>query len=97
MNPKTAHSQVMGGSIFGIGAALIEENLRDPNLASYHVPVNADLSSMTVEFIDKHAPYVNALGVPAALANAVFRATCRRLRSLPMTPDKVLAAKCQPA
>ncbi|RZL12836.1 MAG: xanthine dehydrogenase family protein molybdopterin-binding subunit [Hymenobacter sp.] len=116
LNPKTARSQVMGGSIFGIGAALMEETMRDPNLArytnadlaGYHVPVNADIPNMTVEFIDEHDPYVNAMGVKgigeisivgvtAAVANAVFHATGRRLRSLPMTPDKVLEAMRQPA
>ena len=116
LNPKTARSQVMGGSIFGIGAALMEETVRDPNLArytnadlaGYHVPVNADIPAMRVEFIDEHVPHVNAMGVKgigeisivgvtAAVANAVFHATGRRLRSLPMTPGKVLEAMRQPA
>jgi xanthine dehydrogenase YagR molybdenum-binding subunit len=95
---------------------LMEETTRDPNLArytnadlaSYHVPVNADIPNMTVEFIDEHDPYVNAMGVKgigeisivgvtAAVANAVFHATGRRVRSLPMTPDKILEAMRQPA
>ena len=116
LNPKTARSQVMGGSIFGIGAALMEQSVRDPNLArytnaslaDYHVPVNADLPAMTVEFIDEHDPYVNAMGVKgigeisivgvtAAVANAVFHATGKRVRALPMTPAKVLEALRQPA
>jgi xanthine dehydrogenase YagR molybdenum-binding subunit len=116
LNPKTARSQVMGGSIFGIGAALMEQTVRDPHLArytnaslaDYHVPVNADIPAMTVEFIDEHDPYVNAMGVKgvgeisivgvtAAVANAVFHATGKRLRSLPMTPSKVLEALRQPA
>ncbi|MCI1189142.1 xanthine dehydrogenase family protein molybdopterin-binding subunit [Hymenobacter sp. DH14] len=114
LNPKTARSQVIGGSIFGIGAALMEQTVRDPHLArytnaslaDYHVPVNADIPAMTVEFIDEHDPYVNAMGVKgigeisivgvtAAVANAVFHATGRRLRSLPITPAKVLAAMRQ--
>jgi xanthine dehydrogenase YagR molybdenum-binding subunit len=116
LNPKTARSQVIGGAIFGIGSALMEQTVRDPNLArytnadlaSYHVPVNADIPNMTVDFIDEHDPHVNAMGVKgigeisivgvtAAVANAVFHATGRRLRSLPMTPDKVLEALSQPA
>jgi xanthine dehydrogenase YagR molybdenum-binding subunit len=116
LNPKTARSQVIGGSIFGIGAALMEQTVRDPNLArytnadlaGYHIPVNADIPDMRVEFVDEHDPYVNAMGVKgigeisivgvtAAVANAVFHATGRRLRSLPMTPDKVLEALRQPA
>nr|WP_262895161.1 xanthine dehydrogenase family protein molybdopterin-binding subunit [Hymenobacter jeongseonensis] len=116
LNPKTARSQVIGGSIFGIGSALMEQTVRDPNLArytnadlaSYHIPVNADIPDMRVDFIDEHDPHVNAMGVKgigeisivgvtAAVANAVFHATGRRLRSLPMTPDKVLDAMRQPA
>ncbi|TGE29146.1 xanthine dehydrogenase family protein molybdopterin-binding subunit [Hymenobacter metallicola] len=109
LNAKTARSQIIGGSIFGIGNALMEETFRDPNLArytnaslgEYHIPVNADIPDMTVEFIDEHDPYINAMGVKgigeismvgvaAAVANAVFHATGKRIRSLPITPDKVM-------
>ena len=115
LNPKTARSQVICGATMGIGAALMEQTVRDPNLArytnaslaDYHVPVNADIPDMTVEFIDEHDPYINALGVKgigeiaivgtaAAVGNAIFHATGRRLRDLPMTPNKVLAAMRQP-
>lgn len=72
------------------------------------MPVNADIPDMTVDFIDEHDPYVNALGVKsigkisivgvtAAVTNAVVHTTGRRLRSLPMAPDKVLAAMRQSA
>ncbi|MFD1466795.1 xanthine dehydrogenase family protein molybdopterin-binding subunit [Hymenobacter caeli] len=112
LNAKTARSQIIGGSIFGIGSALMEATERDPNLArytnanlaEYHIPVNADIPDMTVEFVDEHDPYINAMGVKgigeismvgvaAAVANAVAHATGRRVRDLPITPDKVLAAK----
>jgi xanthine dehydrogenase YagR molybdenum-binding subunit len=114
LNPKTARSQVIGGATMGIGAALMEQTVRDPNfarytnasLADYHVPVNADIPDLTVEFIDEHDPYVNAMGVKgigeiaivgtaAAVGNAIFHATGHRLRDLPMTPNKVLAAMSQ--
>ncbi len=116
LNPRTARSQIMGGAIFGIGAALMEQTLRDPHLArytnaslaDYHVCVNADIPAMTVEFLEEHDPYINAMGVKgvgeisivgtsAAVSNAIFHATGRRLSSLPITPDKVLAALRQPA
>ena len=114
LNPKTARSQVMGGAIMGLGAALMETTQRDPHyarytnasLADYHVPVNADIPDMTIEFVDEHDPYINAMGVKgigeisivgvaAAVSNAIFHATGRRLRSLPITPDKVLEAMRQ--
>jgi xanthine dehydrogenase YagR molybdenum-binding subunit len=76
--------------------------MRDAYLAGYHLPVNSDVPAMTVGFIDEHDPYVNAMGVKGigkisivgvtAAANTVIYATGRRLRSLPMTPDKVLEA-----
>ena len=112
LNAKTARSQIIGGSIFGIGAALMEATARDPHyarytnadLADYHIPVNADIPEMTVEFIDEHDPYINAMGVKgigeismvgvsAAVANAVFHATGKRVRDLPITPDKILNTK----
>src|SRR4029078_3262037 len=51
LNPKTAHSQVMGSVVWGIGMALHEETLIDhrcgrvmnANIAEYHVPVHADV------------------------------------------------------
>ena len=115
LNPKTARSQIMGGSIMGIGAALMEATTRDEktarytnaSLADYHIPVNADIPEMTVQFIDEHDPYINTLGVKgigeiaivgtmAAVGNAVFHATGKRLRDLPMTPSQVLMAMRQP-
>ncbi|MDO3416933.1 xanthine dehydrogenase family protein molybdopterin-binding subunit [Hymenobacter sp. BT770] len=112
LNAKTARSQIIGGSIFGIGAALMEATLRDPHyarytnsdLGDYHIPVNADIPEMTVEFIDEHDPFINAMGVKgigeismvgvsAAVANAVFHATGKRVRDLPITPDKILGTK----
>jgi xanthine dehydrogenase YagR molybdenum-binding subunit len=109
LNPKTARSQVMGGIVWGIGAALEEESVIDQNfgrfinhnLAEYHVPVNADIHDIDVIFIEEKDSIVNPLGakglgeigivgVAAAIANAVFHATGKRIRSLPITLDKLL-------
>ena len=107
LNRRTARSQVLGGIGFGIGMALSEETLYDPNtarpyirnLADYHVAVNADVPRIQVDFVEVPDPHINSLGcrglgeigivgVPAAIANAVFNATGKRLRELPLTPDK---------
>jgi xanthine dehydrogenase YagR molybdenum-binding subunit len=70
------------------------------NLAEYHMPVNRDVGEIDVLFVDEHDDVVNPLGakgvgeigvvgVAAAIANAVYHATGRRVRELPITPDKV--------
>ena len=72
------------------------------NFAEYAVPVHADAPPvMDVIFVDEHDPHVNPLGVKglgeiaivgvaSAICNAVFHATGRRIRELPITPDKLL-------
>ncbi|TFW31109.1 xanthine dehydrogenase family protein molybdopterin-binding subunit [Massilia horti] len=71
------------------------------NLAEYHVPVNADVGTIDVQVVEEHDPYVNPLGakgigeigitgVAAAVANAVYHATGKRVRDLPITLDKLL-------
>ncbi|WP_310586723.1 molybdopterin cofactor-binding domain-containing protein [Telluribacter sp. SYSU D00476] len=73
------------------------------NLADYHVPVNADIPHVDVLFVNKKDPYTNPMGskglgeialvgVAPAIANAVFNATGKRIRSLPITPDKLIQA-----
>ena len=72
------------------------------NLAEYHVPVNADVPEIDVIFIDEHDDKANPLGVKglgeigivgtaAAIANAIFHATGKRIRDLPITIDKLRA------
>lgn len=109
MNPKAAHSQEMGGVVWGIGMALHEETAIDhrygkmmtTNLADYHVPSNADVHEVITNFVEEDDKIVNELGIkgmgelgmvgiPAAIANAVFHATGKRIRNLPITPDKLL-------
>jgi xanthine dehydrogenase YagR molybdenum-binding subunit len=72
------------------------------NFAEYAVPVHADAPPlMDVIFVDEHDPHVNPLGVKGvgeiamvgvapAITNAVFHATGKRIRELPVTPDKLL-------
>jgi xanthine dehydrogenase YagR molybdenum-binding subunit len=72
------------------------------NLGEYHVPVNADIHDIDVIFVEEDDRIVSRLGakgvgeigivgVAAAVSNAIYHATGRRLRSTPMTPDKVMA------
>jgi xanthine dehydrogenase YagR molybdenum-binding subunit len=108
LNPKTATSQIMGGVVWGIGMALHEETLVDhnfgrimnPNIAEYHVPVNADVRDIKVIFVDEPDDIINPLGikgvgeigvvgVAAAIANAIYHATGKRVRDLPITLDKL--------
>ena len=71
------------------------------NLGEYHVPVNADIPAIETYFVEENDPYVNPIGakgigetgivgVAAAIANAVYHATGKRVRSLPITLDKVI-------
>jgi xanthine dehydrogenase YagR molybdenum-binding subunit len=109
LNTKTAHSQIMGGVVWGIGMALHEETLIDhnfgrimnANIAEYHVPVNADVHDIKVIFVDEPDDIINPLGikgvgeigivgVAAAIANAIYHATGKRVRDLPITLDKLL-------
>jgi xanthine dehydrogenase YagR molybdenum-binding subunit len=71
------------------------------NFADYHVPVNADIPEMEVYFVNKKDPYTNPMGskglgeialvgMAPAVANAIFNATGKRIRSLPITPDKLI-------
>ncbi|MFI7453887.1 xanthine dehydrogenase family protein molybdopterin-binding subunit [Nonomuraea sp. NPDC049714] len=85
---------------------LVDPNLGrivTPNLSGYLVPVNADVPDIDVSFIDKPDPSSPALGargfgetpatgVTAAIGNAVYHAIGHRIRDLPITQDKIIAA-----
>jgi xanthine dehydrogenase YagR molybdenum-binding subunit len=85
---------------------LIDHTLGRPmnhNLAEYHVPVNADVHAIDVIFVHEKDDLINPLGVKgvgeigivgtaAAIANAVFHATGKRVRDLPITIEKVMGA-----
>jgi xanthine dehydrogenase YagR molybdenum-binding subunit len=73
----------------------------NPNLAEYLIPVHADIPSIHIDLIAERDPSVNPLGAKglgelgicgasAAVANAVYHATGRRFRSLPITVDRFL-------
>jgi xanthine dehydrogenase YagR molybdenum-binding subunit len=106
LNPKLARSQVMGGITFGLGMALLEQVPYDPQTAQmigeYYLPTHADRPEFDITFIDGDDPgldpigvrgigEIGACGVPAAIANAVFHATGKRLRDLPITLEDLMA------
>jgi xanthine dehydrogenase YagR molybdenum-binding subunit len=75
--------------------------IMNANIAEYHVPVNADIHDIKVIFVDEPDELINPLGikglgeigivgVAAAVANAVYHATGKRVRDLPITLDKLL-------
>lgn len=74
----------------------------NPSLAEYHLPVNADVPNIEVLFVDipdPHTPIgahgigeIGITGAAAAIANAIFHATGKRIRQLPITLDKMLGA-----
>jgi xanthine dehydrogenase YagR molybdenum-binding subunit len=109
LNPKSARSQVIGAMTMGVGAALMEELAVDKrfgffvnhDLASYEVPVHADIPHQDVIFLDEVDPISSPMkakgvgelglcGVGAAVANAVYNATGVRVRDYPLTLDKYL-------
>jgi xanthine dehydrogenase YagR molybdenum-binding subunit len=83
---------------------LVDHNfgrIMNANIAEYHVPVNADVHDIEVIFVDEPDDIVNPLGikglgeigivgVAAAIANAVYHATGKRVRDLPITLDKLM-------
>jgi xanthine dehydrogenase YagR molybdenum-binding subunit len=109
VNSMTAHSQFMGGTIWGLSAALHEATEIDPtsaryvndNLADYLLPVNADVPDIEILIVPERDELVNPLGIKgigeigivgmnAAVANAVYNATGKRIRELPIRPEKLL-------
>ncbi|MFF6880736.1 xanthine dehydrogenase family protein molybdopterin-binding subunit [Streptomyces sp. NPDC012474] len=109
LNARTARSQFVGGMTMGLGMALTEGSTMDAafgdftesDLASYHVPVHADVAGIEAHWLDEEDSRLNPMGskgigeigivgTAAAIGNAVHHATGVRLRELPLTPDRVL-------
>jgi xanthine dehydrogenase YagR molybdenum-binding subunit len=96
--------QLFGFGMALMEATIPDENtgrILNQNLADYHVVVHADMPEFDIDFInepDPHMPDLGARGIgeigvvgaPAAVANAIFNATGKRVRDLPITPDKLI-------
>jgi xanthine dehydrogenase YagR molybdenum-binding subunit len=110
INPKTARSQAIGGIIWGLGQALLEQSESDPvlgrflnrNYSGYLVPTNADIPDLDILFVGEFDAEASPLGakglgeltavsVAPAIANAVYHATGKRVRDLPITTEKLLS------
>jgi xanthine dehydrogenase YagR molybdenum-binding subunit len=109
VNPLTAQSNLMGGMIWGISAALHEATEIDrrtaryynTDLAEYMIPVNADTPEVDVILVPETDTSINPLGIKgigelgnvgmnAAVANAVFHATGKRVREMPIRLEQLI-------
>jgi isoquinoline 1-oxidoreductase beta subunit len=104
VQPKNIAAQMKGAMTFGLGAALIEQIhvkdgvIAERNFDAYTVMRMADVPPMEVKVIstDNEPTGIGEAGVPAiapAIANAVAQLTGKRLRHLPMNPDRVKQAQ----
>lgn len=106
LNPKLARNQVMGGITFGLGMALLEQIPYDAQTAQligeYYLPTHADRPEFDIGFVEtpdyeldpigvRGIGEIGTCGVPAAIANAIFHATGKRLRDLPITLESLMA------
>jgi isoquinoline 1-oxidoreductase beta subunit len=103
VNPDTLVAQVEGGVIQGLSTALKEQvefangGVKSANFSDYKILKMSEVPEIQVHII-KSTEKIGGIGEPPvpplapAVANALFSATGARLRRLPMTPDRVLAA-----
>jgi xanthine dehydrogenase molybdenum-binding subunit len=108
INPMLLEGQVYGGVMMGIGYALTEQvilekgEMMNPNFRDYKIPTAKDvvpIQAPVIETIDEFGPFgAKGIGEPGcvptapAVANAVYDAIGVRIKDLPITPEKVLAA-----
>jgi nicotinate dehydrogenase subunit B len=99
VNPNGLKNQIEGAIVQGIGGALFEDvhfangRVLNPHFSSYRVPRFRDLPAIEVEIINrKDVPPSGAgetpiVGLAPAVANAIFAATGKRLRAMPLVPN----------
>lgn len=108
INPMAVEGQVEGGVTMGLGQALYEDCLMEegktlnPSFAEYKIPSARDVPEIRtylVEPIDPEGPYgakgigeMPQLPTCPAIANAIYDAIGVQIKSLPITPEKILAA-----
>ena len=108
INPQNVEGQIEGGTVQGIGMALMEEQVikegitLNPDLTGYLIPTSIDTPHFTTQLVeneDSEGPYgAKGIGEPAtiatapAIANAIYDAIGVRIYHLPITPEKILRA-----
>jgi len=108
INPRNVEGQIEGGTVQGIGMALMEEQIikegitLNPDLTGYIIPTSMDTPHFTTQLIeneDSEGPFgAKGIGEPAtiatapAIANAIYDAIEVRIYHLPITPEKILKA-----
>jgi len=108
INPQNVEGQIEGGTVQGIGMALMEEQVikegitLNPDLTGYLIPTSMDAPQFITRLIeneDSDGPYgAKGIGEPAtiattpAIANAIYDAIGVRICHLPITPEKILKA-----
>jgi len=108
INPKNAEGQIEGGTVQGMGMALMEEQVikegvtLNADMTGYLAPTSMDTPGFTTRFIeneDADGPYgakgigePSLIGTTPAIANAVYDAIGVRIFDLPITPEKILKA-----
>jgi len=108
INPKNVEGQIEGGTVQGIGMALMEEQVikegitLNPDLTGYLIPTSMDTPHFVTRLVeneDSGGPFgAKGIGEPAtiatapAIANAVYDAIGVRIFKLPITPEKILKA-----
>ena len=104
VNPDGVKNQVEGNIIQGVSRALLEEvtfdgaGVTSQDWSSYPILKFPDIPALDIVLIDRKdvaplgAGELSTVPIPAAIANAIFDATGARLREVPFTPARVLAA-----
>ncbi len=108
INPPLVTGQVEGGVVMGLGYALSEELLVEdgriinPTFSDYGIPVAGEIPPVHTIFLESPLPVgpfgakgigeLGLFGIAPAIANGVQNAIGARIRELPITPDKILAA-----
>ena len=99
VNPDNLKNQIVGGNIMGLGGALFEKidfsngRVLNARFSKYRVPRFSDVPPIEVVLLDRRdippagAGETPLVGLAPAIGNAIFQATGKRLRSLPMIPN----------